>query len=987
MIAQRVMRCWLGCLGLLLWSGAALAQDPADEDYPGLLAVAQRKFARGELRAAEKSAQELLDAAEEEPAGKGPDAALVAAARLLLLEIQGLEGHYEDVVRDLGELPEPVRGQRAAQLLLARCQAATGGYEAALAVLDALLQGSPGDRELQHERGELLWRAGRRREALAAFEANAKGPAPEDPVQRCAVGWSLYRLGGAERFEQASRCFVDALAKAPALAAARVGLGLVKFAAYGEAAGLPSGEKDLLKVLEEHGDREDALLALYRIRSANGALDPSKTERFLDRVLARNPRCVAALVLRAANVLDDRRYRDAAERLDQALAIDPRDRMALCHRAAAAFLLHDAAGHAGFVARASAGDGPGPEPARVLGEHLIALYRFADAVPHLEAALAVAPDDVPSLQALAKARIYCGDGAGAKELLLRAKAREPRLVDPWRNNALAVQDLLDRDYVTVENARFVVRLHKADAEVLATYLMPLLLEAAEVLGGKYRYQPAGKVRVEALHTWDDFSVRTIGFRGFTALGACFGPFLTLVSPNDGDLRKQDFMWEATAWHEYTHVLTLGLSQHRVPRWLTEGFSVYEERQRDRTWERGMDRELFDAYHNRDIPPIHLLNRLFRGSRILFGYYQGGLLVELIAKRYGFGKALALLAAYGEDLDTEAAFQRALGVGSAQVDRELLEFVAAEKLRGMRLVPRYDEPAVQGFLLRAERDRRDVAARLALAWSCVQRDNPVDAGRWLAEVLRLDPANAEARLLRGELADRRGDDAAAIAAWREGFAGGADDFDCRLHCGDALLAQGDRAAAEAMYQAAKQCWPTCTEQQEAPELRLARLYRDGGDDARAATEMAAFCKRTARAFQPRYQLAELAQAAGNRDEEQRWLTECNRIDPFHRQLHERLGAAAEALGQRDVAAREYEMAAAVPVQLDRRRGQRGVELPEPDSPPDLAERAGLWLRAARLRGAFGDLERAEALLRRIASEAPDSPAAGQLDAVRQSWRGK
>jgi tetratricopeptide (TPR) repeat protein len=986
-MSQRMLQIWFAWLGALMLGVPGLAQDPADEDYPGLLAAAQRKFARGELRAAENLVQELLDAAEEEPEGKRPDGLVLGGARLLSLEIQAAEGNYAEVVRGHAELPGAVAAQPSALRLLRRCQAATGGYAAALAGVEAALQREPGERELQHERGELLLRLGRRREARLQFEANVAGPAPVGARQLAAVGWSQYRLGGAEALERASRSFVDALAADADLAWARTGLGVVKFAAYGEASGLPSGEKDLLKVLETHGDDETALLALYRIRAANGALDPAKTERFLDRVLARNPRCVPALVLRAANVLDDRRHRDAAERLDQVLQIDPNDREALCHRAAAAWLLHDRAAHAAFVARAAQGDGPGPDPDRVLGEHLIALYRFADALPHLEAALQQAPDDVPSLQALAKACIYCGDGARAKQLLLRAKTLSPRLVEPWRNNALAVQDLLDSDYVTVENARFVVRLHKLDAEVLATYLMPLLLEAADVLGAKYQHTPERKVLVEALHTWDDFSVRTIGFRGFTALGACFGPFLTLVSPNDTDLRKQDFMWEATAWHEYTHVLTLGLSRHRVPRWLTEGFSVYEERERDRAWERGMDRELFDAYHNRDIPPIQLLNRLFRGPRILFGYYQGGLLVELIQRRHGFAKALALLTAFGEDLDTEAAFQRALGVGSAVVDAQLLEFVATEKLRGMKLVPRYDEHLVQTFQLRADRDRRDVAARLGLAWACVQRNNPVDAGRWLAEVLRLEPQRAEAQLVRGALADLRGDDQEAIAAWQRGFAAGADDFDARLHCGDALLAQGDRQGAEAMYQAAKACWPACTDQNSSPELRLAQLYRQAGDDVRASAEMATFCRRTARAFQPRYQLAELARAAGRRDEERRWLTECNRIDPFHRELHERLAAAAEALGQRDVAAREFEMAAAVPAALDRRRGQRGVELPEPDSAPDLAQRAGLWLQAARLRADFGDTERAEALLRRIQQEAPESGAAGQVEAVRQSWRGR
>ena len=92
--------------------------------------------------------------------------------------------------------------------------------------------------------------------------------------------------------------------------------------------------------------------------------------------------------------------------------------------------------------------------------------------------------------------------------------------------------------------------------------------------------------------------------------------------------------------------------------MSGGTGVYEEKQRDPSWERGMDRELFDAFHNQDIPPVHLMNRLFRGPRILFGYYQGGLVIELITKLYGFGKALDLLRAFGEDLDTEEAFEKA-----------------------------------------------------------------------------------------------------------------------------------------------------------------------------------------------------------------------------------------------------------------------------------------------------------------------------------------
>ena len=43
--------------------------------------------------------------------------------------------------------------------------------------------------------------------------------------------------------------------------------------AYGEASGFPSGEQDLNKVLEQNGDDEETLLAIYRVRSANMAID------------------------------------------------------------------------------------------------------------------------------------------------------------------------------------------------------------------------------------------------------------------------------------------------------------------------------------------------------------------------------------------------------------------------------------------------------------------------------------------------------------------------------------------------------------------------------------------------------------------------------------------------------------------------------------------------------------------------------------------
>ena len=59
---------------------------------------------------------------------------------------------------------------------------------------------------------------------------------------------ALYELGGRRNYERASRLFVDSIRLAPDRPEARTALGLLKYEAYGEAAGFPSGEKDLKKV-------------------------------------------------------------------------------------------------------------------------------------------------------------------------------------------------------------------------------------------------------------------------------------------------------------------------------------------------------------------------------------------------------------------------------------------------------------------------------------------------------------------------------------------------------------------------------------------------------------------------------------------------------------------------------------------------------------------------------------------------------------------
>lgn len=929
---------------------AVLAVAPAaaqDDDVYGIeLDSGYRSLQKGRLDRAAYHFEEVLLAFDEEVGDDRPSADQVAAARTGMTEILVRRGEYEDALHGLGGLAEDEAVRRPNRRLQARAFVRLGRYDEALAVLQGLADDAS-DYESRYRLASLRERLGQDEPARAGFEAliddatTARGTV--DPVR---LGWAGRAAAALGQVQRAADWFVDAVQGAPEDPSARVAYGQLLFEVYGEAAGFPSGEKALLEALDRNGDHEEALLALYRLRRSNQVLDFRKTEGYLDRLLTLNPRSVPGLLERATLVLGDRRFEEGRAIVDRALEINPRHPEALALRAAAAHVLNDGDGYRTFRQRALDVDPTFPGVDVTLGDLLVRLYRFGDALPLYTRALEADPDSIPALHGLAKALIYVGNGKDALPHLERAAELQRGYVSPWRNNAIAVQELLTEEYVSVRRDNIELTMHSRDAAVLQEYLMPLYQEAVSVLGQKYGYRPDEVVRVEVLRTWDDFSVRTTGFRGFTALGACFGPLITLVSPRDGDLRRQDFMWAATVWHEYVHVLTLAVSRHRVPRWLTEGCSVHEEKARNPLWERGMQRELFDAYHNGEIAPVRLLNRLFRGPRILFGYFQGGLIVDLVSEEYGFDKVRDMLEGYGRDLSTEEVFETALGISTQAFDAKLLARVE-EILAPLVMVPTVGRRLQLELLDRVARNADDLEARLLLGWCYVQRNNPVDAGRELAYVLRAEPQNGGALLLQAALLVMRDETDKALDRFAAGFAAGGDDFDSRLAYGRLLEAEGRIDEALAQYRRAKACWPECTDQADAPELHLARIHALQGDEDLELQELTVFIQRTARAFQPRLRLAAHRAEQGQYAQAAILLKQAVQIDPFMREVHERLAECYVELGDFGLAARELEVAASVPPSLDRAYLSGDPPAPEDDGDEDRAARRDLYERASQL----------------------------------------
>ena len=133
---------------------------------------------------------------------------------------------------------------------------------------------------------------------------------------------------------------------------------------------------------------------------------------------------------------------------------------------------------------------------------------------------------------------------------------------------------------------------------------------------------------------DDFAVRTLGLPGMIgALGACFGRVVTLDSPRAR--QPGEFNWQETLWHEMAHVITLQMSKNRMPRWLSEGTSVFEERRARPEWGKEADTTFAQALSEGKLLKLADLNEGFSDPRMItIAYYQSSLVVEHLIETYG-----------------------------------------------------------------------------------------------------------------------------------------------------------------------------------------------------------------------------------------------------------------------------------------------------------------------------------------------------------------
>ena len=293
---------------------------------------------------------------------------------------------------------------------------------------------------------------------------------------------------------------------------------------------------------------------------------------------------------------------------------------------------------------------------RAAGERAARSYRFDEAVALTRRGLALDPNDPRALADLGIQLLRTGDEPAARTALEGSFKTDPFSVETF--NLLAMMDKLDK-FETFRDGDLIFRLSKEEAPVLREYMVPLAHQALNTFSASYEFVPKGPILIEVFSKHDDFAVRTIGLPGMIgALGACFGRVVTLDSPKAQP--PGTFLWEATLWHELAHVITLQMTNQRIPRWLTEGISEFEEKRAHPEWARPGDLEFAGLLERGEAIKLKDLNSAFQNPRtISIAYYEAAQLVEHLVNLYGDAGLRKVLRAYGQGLDTDAALKAAL----------------------------------------------------------------------------------------------------------------------------------------------------------------------------------------------------------------------------------------------------------------------------------------------------------------------------------------
>ncbi|HEX7238071.1 MAG TPA: tetratricopeptide repeat protein [Gammaproteobacteria bacterium] len=382
---------------------------------------------------------------------------------------------------------------------------------------------------------------------------------------------------------------------------------------------IDAGNDALDTALELAEKNHRSPLEIYALKASVDLLKGTATSPWTQRALALNAGYGDAYAIPAHFYVITRRYREAIELLKKAVEIEPD--------------LYDAQAE--------------------LGVNLLRENLLEEAQVHLQIAYRGDPFSAPIVNTL-------------------------RLIDSFDNFVVTEHPAKPTPAGSnaAPNPGVILRLHKDETKVLEPYVLDLVNRTIETYSKRYGFTLKKPVIVELYPDHDDFAVRIAGLPGIGLLGVTFGYLVAMDSPTG---RADDqFHWGTTLWHEMAHVFTLESTNHLVPRWFSEGVSVYEEWSTGPLKGRHIPLPVLGAIKEGKFLPVAELDRGFihptYEQQVIVSYMQAGLVCEYIAGRFGQEALERMLVQYRNGKDTAQAIQGALGISPGTFDENFAAYV-------------------------------------------------------------------------------------------------------------------------------------------------------------------------------------------------------------------------------------------------------------------------------------------------------------------------
>jgi tetratricopeptide (TPR) repeat protein len=277
----------------------------------------------------------------------------------------------------------------------------------------------------------------------------------------------------------------------------------------------------------------------------------------------------------------------------------------------------------------------------------------------------------------------------------------------------------------------------------------------------------------------------------------------------------------------------------VPRWLSEGLSVLEERRARPSWGADVSPEFLAAYKAGKLVKVSRMNDGFMRpaypQQVIFSYYQASLVGELIERDFGPRAIVDMLSGYKNGATTPQVFQRVLKMSPEALDAKFDAYMQQRFGKALAVIEPKD---VRGdAVTRAPAVDGEFTKNLARGIAAFEMKNYDEAVPALERAKALFPDYAGAQSpywFLAQIHKAKGDTRAAAAELTAMTLRNEDHYAANVELAGMLEQLGDSVGAAGALERAMYISPY-----DAPQhVRLASLYGRLGDRRGAIRERSA-----------------------------------------------------------------------------------------------------------------------------------------------------